>query len=190
MNVFDFDNTIYDGESVLHFFLFYIKKYPYLIKYFPKVIYAFAMYKAGKVTVEDALSYYGPFVENFFSKIVKDINNDSKEFWDKHEKNIKSFYYEIRQPDDVIVTASPELTMKEICNRLGINNCVGSIIDEKTYKITRLCMRANKIPAFFEAFPEAHIDNFYTDSPVNDAPLIEIAEHAFIVKNNKITQIK
>ena len=37
MNVYDFDNTIYRGESVLHFFFFYIKKTPYLIKYIPKV---------------------------------------------------------------------------------------------------------------------------------------------------------
>ena len=51
-------------------------------------------------------------------------------------------------------------------------------------------MRSRKVPAFLEAFPDAHIDNFYTDSPKNDAPLIHMAEHAFAVKGNKITQIK
>lgn len=67
---------------------------------------------------------------------------------------------------------------------------MGSIIDDKTGKITRLCMRSHKVPAFFESFPDAHIDNFYTDSPDNDAPLIEVAEHAFVVRGNKIKQIK
>ena len=80
--------------------------------------------------------------------------------------------------------------MKEICRRLGVKNCVGSILDPETGKITRLCMRSQKVPAFLEALPNAHIDNFYTDSPKNDAPLIKMAEHAFIVKGNKITQVK
>ena len=52
MNVYDFDNTIYDGESVLDLFFFYVKKDPYLIRYIPKVFYALAKYKAGKLTVE------------------------------------------------------------------------------------------------------------------------------------------
>ena len=37
-------------------------------------------------------------------------------------------------------------------------------------------MRSRKVPAFLEAFPDAHIDNFYTDSPKNDAPLIAMAD--------------
>ncbi len=189
MNVYDFDNTIYNGESVLHFFFFYIKKTPYLLKYIPKVFYALFKYKAGKITVEKALEEYAPFVEDYF-KNISDIRADSVEFWDKHMHNIKPFYKEIQREDDVIVTASPESTMQEICKRLGIKHCVGSIIDEESGKIHRLCMRSRKVPAFFEAFPDAHIDNFYTDSPKNDAPLIEIADHAFVVKGNKITQIK
>lgn len=189
MNVYDFDNTIYDGESVLDFFFFYLKKNPTLVKFLPKVLHAFAKYKAGKITVDQAMDAYAPLLEGFFLEI-DDINADSREFWDKHMKNIKSFYFEIKKPDDVIVTASPELTMREICKRIGVNNCVGSVIDEETGKITRLCLRSKKIPAFLEAFPDAHIDNFYTDSPINDAPLIDLAEHAFIVKKNKITQVK
>ncbi|MBR3767875.1 MAG: haloacid dehalogenase-like hydrolase [Clostridia bacterium] len=189
MNVYDFDNTIYRGESVLHFFFFYIKKTPYLLKYIPKVFHALLKYKAGKVTVEQALEEYAPFVEDYF-KNISDLKADSVEFWDKHMHNIKPFYKEIQKEDDVIVTASPINTMQEVCKRLGIKHCVGSIIDEETGKITRLCMRSRKVPAFLEAFPEAHIDNFYTDSPKNDAPLIELADHAFVVKGDKITQIK
>lgn len=189
MNVYDFDNTIYRGESVLHFFFFYIKKTPYLIKYIPKVFYALFKYKSGKITVERALEEYAPFVEDYFRNI-SDIKADSVEFWDKHMKNIKSFYKEIQREDDVIVTASPESTMEEICKRLGIKHCVGSIIDEKSGKIKRLCMRSRKVPAFLEAFPDAEIENFYTDSPKNDAPLIELAKNAYQVKGDKIIKIK
>ena len=40
MNVFDFDNTIYDGESAIDFFLYYLKKDPKLIRYLPSIIVA------------------------------------------------------------------------------------------------------------------------------------------------------
>lgn len=189
MNVYDFDNTIYDGESVLHFFFFYIKKTPYLLKYIPKVFNALLKYKAGKVTVEKALEEYAPFVEDYF-KSIPDIRADAREFWDAHMDRIKPFYRDIQRDDDVIVTASPECTMEEICNRLGIKHCVGSVIDEESGKITRLCMRSRKVPAFFDAFPDAEIENFYTDSPKNDAPLIAVAKNAYHVKGNKIIKIK
>ena len=39
-------------------------------------------------------------------------------------------------------------------------------------------------------FPDAEIENFYTDSPKNDAPLIDAAAHAFVVRGNRIKQIK
>ena len=189
MNVYDFDNTIYRGESVLDLFFFYMKRDPYLIRYLPRVFHALAKYKAGKLTVEQAIAQYASFVEDYFSNIA-DFHADSVAFWDGHMKNIKPFYAALQKEDDVIVTASPEINMREICRRLGIKHCVGSVIDEKTGRITRLCMRSRKVPAFLEAFPDAHIDNFYTDSPKNDAPLIHMAEHAFAVKGNKITQIK
>ena len=189
MNVYDFDDTIYRGESSLHFFFFYVKKTPWLIKYIPKVFYALFRYKLGKMTVEQAIEQYASFVEDYL-KNVDDLQADAVEFWDAHMKNIKPFYKELQQPDDVIVTASPENTMREICRRLGIRHCVGSLIDEETGKITRLCMRSHKIPAFLEAFPDAEIDSFYTDSPKNDAPMIEMAKHAFLVRGDKIKQIK
>ena len=34
------------------------------------------------------------------------------------------------------------------------------------------------------------IENFYTDSPENDGPMMNLAKHAFVVKGNKITQVK
>ena len=189
MNVYDFDNTIYKGESVLDLFFFYMKKTPYLVKYIPRVFYALYKYKRGRVTVEQALAEYAPFVEEYFAGI-EDFEGDVRAFWDLHMKNIKPFYKELQREDDVVVTASPENYMGEICRRLGIKHVVGSLMDPDTGKITRLCMRSKKVPAFLEAFPDAHIENFYTDSPRNDKPLIDLAEHAFLVKGNKIRQIK
>lgn len=189
MNVYDFDDTIYDGESALDFFFYYLKKTPYLVKFLPKVFYALFQYKRGKMTVEQALDKYGADVEAYF-RGIPDFASDVRDFWDRHEKNIKPFYKELQQPDDIIVTASLESAMGEICRRLGIKHCVGSRLDPETCKVERLCMRSHKVPAFLETFPDAHIENFYTDSPKNDAPMAALADHVFVVKGNKITQIR
>ena len=39
MNVYDFDKTIYDGDSTIDFYLFSIKKDFTLIRYFPKQVF-------------------------------------------------------------------------------------------------------------------------------------------------------
>lgn len=188
MNVYDFDNTIYDGESVLDLFFIYIKKYPRLLKLTPRVLRAFAKYKAGKVTVAQALADYAPEVEEFY-RSLPDFPADCREFWDGHMDKIKPFYKEIQQEDDLVISASPEMLIGEICSRLGIKQYIASVVNEDG-RITDLCMRSHKTEMFRERYPDAEIDNFYTDSAKNDAPLIALAKHAFIVKGNEIRQIK
>ena len=68
MNVFDFDNTIYDGESVIDFFLYYCKKDKSLLKYIPAVANALIKYKKGSITVEEAISKYGKTVTDYYVK--------------------------------------------------------------------------------------------------------------------------
>ncbi len=189
MNVYDFDNTIYDGESCFDLFWFYIRKDPGLLRLLPKVLIAFAKYKRGKVTADVFLRENAELVETELRKIP-DIEADMRLFWDKHMKKIKPFYAEIRREDDWIVTAAPDFSMREVCRRLGIANCVSSRVDPDTCRILHFNLRERKIDAFRAACPDAQIDAFYTDSPVNDAPLIEMAAHAFVVRRNRINQIK
>ncbi len=187
MNVYDFDNTIYDGESVVDFFLFYCKRDKSLIKKIPAVFYALFKYKQGKVTIEDALNKYGDIVGDFYRK-NPDIKGDMVTFWDEHMNKIKSFYKEVQTDDDLIISGSPEFSLDIICKRLGIKRYIGSVI-ENDGTISRLCIREEKVKAFFEKYPHTEIENFYTDS-VNDIPLIEISKNAYLVKGNKIKKIK
>ena len=188
MNVYDFDNTIYDGESCFDLFKFYLKKDPSLLKMFPTVVKGFARYKKGEVSLDEMIQTYAPMAEERLCGI--DFENEPKQFWDKHMHKIKPFYAKIQQPDDLIITASPDFHMQEIISRLGIRHMLSSKVNKQTGKIEFICIRQNKIKAFEEQYGDAVIENFYTDSPENDAPLIERAQHAFVVKKNKITQVK
>ena len=189
MNVYDFDNTIYNGESCFDLFLFYIRKDPGLLRLLPKVLIAFAKYKRGKVTADAFLRENAALVEQELRKIPH-IEDDMRVFWDRHMRKIKPAFAEMLHADDWIVTAAPDFSMREVCRRLGVRNCVSSRVDLETCRILHFNLRERKIDAFRAACPDAQIDAFYTDSPANDAPLIEMAEHAYVVRGNRIKQIK
>lgn len=188
MNVYDFDNTIYKGESVVDFFLYFLKRDPRLLSYIPKVIKALVDYKAQKISIDEAMSEYGVIVEDYCRK-TGDLEEHIKNFWDENIGKIKPFYFDIRKDDDVILSAGFDVVLAEMGRRLGIKNIVSSETDLKNSKILSLCFRENKVKAFKEKYPNAVIENFYTDS-LNDQPIIDIAQNAYLVKGNKITKIK
>lgn len=188
MNVFDFDNTIYDGESAIDFFKFYLKRDPSLIKYAPSLMLAIIKYKAGKISIEEALNKYGSKVTDYYVK-NGGIGSDAEIFWDEHQKNIKPLYNELRSDDDLVISCSPEFSLSVICRRLGIKAYIGTALDEQTGVITRLCFRENKVKAFREIYGDTEIENFYTDS-MNDKPLMDISKNVYLVSGTKIKKIK
>ena len=189
MNVYDFDNTIYDGESCFDLFRFYLRRDPKLLRLLPKVIVSFGKYKQGKVTAEAFLEAYAPLVEEKLREI-DDLEADMRVFWDAHMHKIKPMYTSLRREDDWIITAAPDFSMREVCRRLGITHFLASTVELPDCRITHFNLRQNKVQAFLAACPNGVIDRFYTDSPKNDAPLIDLAAEAFVVRGNRITQIK
>lgn len=188
MNVYDFDNTIYDGETVIDFYFFCLKKKPSLIKYIPMMTFMLAKYKLGKISVDELEKKASKYAR----RILLSVDSTKKaitEFWDKNEHKIKEFYKKNKRDDDIIISASCGFILREICNRLGIKNLICSEIDINTGEIKQVCFRTNKPIILKKLYPNISVDNFYTDS-LNDAPMIELSHNAFLVKKNKITKIK
>lgn len=189
MNAYDFDETIYDGESSVQFIMMYLKNDPKILSFLPAVAKVMYKYNRGQITFDDFTTKYGVQLKQYFNDNDVDLMGLVKEFWDKHEKNIKPFYRRLQREDDIIITASPEFMMREICDRLGIHNLVATHMDIKTGDIKRACFREGKIDCLREDFPDAVIDDFYTDS-MNDSFLFPFAKRVFMVKGNKIKRIK
>ncbi len=188
MNVYDFDNTIYRGESSIDLFFYYLKKHPSLIRFMPKALIGILKYKLRMVPVESLLNNYAVFAEDFFRGLIT-VEEDLNDFWDKHMHKIKPFYLSQQQEDDLIISASPEPVLSVLFERININNYIGTTISKETGKIDFVCYRENKIPAFKNRYPDTIIENFYTDS-MNDKPLMELSKNVFFVKGNRIKQIK
>ena len=185
MNVYDFDKTIYDGDSTADFYIYSLKKHKKIILFTPSLICAFIrfyVFKRGTKTMFKEKMYR--FLE------YCDIENDVTEFWDKHQHKIKKFYLEQQKSDDVIISASPEFLLQPICKKLTINNLIASRVDCKSGKYNGInCHGKEKVRRFYENFANETINEFYSDS-YSDTPLAEIADKAFIIKKNKIIEWK
>ena len=188
MNVYDFDNTIYRGESGVDLFLGYLKKDPKLFLKLPMAVKCIIKYKTGKISLDDVMDKYAGIVEEF-AQSIDDIESDVIDFWDRNSNKIKPFYLRQRQDDDIIISACLDVVLEEICRRLNIKNYVGSKTDLESRRLVDFCFRENKAKEFKEKFPDAEIDNFYTDS-LNDQPMIDLARNAYLVKGDKLIKIK
>ena len=182
MNVYDFDKTIYDGDSTAHFYLFCLKRHKKILVLFPslaKAFLSFYVFKKGNKT---------QFKETMYRFLTFcDIEKDLQDFWSSHKHNIQQFYIETQKEDDVIISASPEFLLEPICKELGIKYLMASRVDRKSGKYNGLnCHGKEKVKRFYEKFKNGKIDEFYSDS-YSDTPLAEIADKAFIVKKNKLS---
>ncbi|MCL2105729.1 MAG: haloacid dehalogenase-like hydrolase [Oscillospiraceae bacterium] len=186
LNVYDFDNTLYDGESGVHMFFYYLKKKPSFIRFAPTVAIGMVQYKMHLIKLEDVLRKYAGIVEYFIGEVV-DFNRDSKIFWDKREDRLHGFYKLLQRPDDLVVSASPEQSLEEACGRLGIKRWIGTVVNEETKTLDFINFRENKVKAFLERCPGERIQHFYTDS-MNDKPLMDLAEHVFLVKKGRVVK--
>lgn len=183
MNVYDFDKTIYDGDSTLDFYFYCLKKYPNICCFWMKQLCGAIKYKLGMI---DKTAFKEEFY-SFFRAIV-DVEKDVQKFWDLHESKIKVWYIECQEEDDLIISASPEFLLQEICNRVGIKYLIASQVDMNTGKYKGLnCYGTEKVKRFREMYPEGKIDKFYSDSK-SDQPLADISVHAYLVKGDGIKE--
>lgn len=180
MNVYDFDNTIYNGDSTFDFYLFCLKRHKNTVKCFPLLAKSFFRYyvlKKGSKT---------DFKENMYSFLsLIDTEKEVLSFWKHHKHKIKEWYYVNQKDNDVIISASPEFLLKPICKEIGVKYLIASKVSPEDGKYSGInCHGEEKVRRFKEQFNQK-IDNFYSDS-YSDTPLALISEKAFIVKGDKV----
>ena len=126
MNAYDFDGTVYRGDSSVDFLLFCWKKQPALLRYLPRQGAGFALYAARRIDKTALKERYFSFLEG------TDAEGLAREFWDGREEKIYPWYLAQKRPDDVILSASPEFLLRPICERLGVERLIASWVDPAT----------------------------------------------------------
>lgn len=176
MNVYDFDKTLYPGDSTVDFYLFCLRKKPFLFRFLPMQAMGVLKYKLGlcdKTAMKQA----------FFS-FLKGIDAEAmtESFWLSH-RQLAAWYQP--QAEDVVISASPRFLLKPRCDQLGISHLIASEVDSQTGIFTGAnCRGEEKVRRFRLLYPEQTVHAFYSDS-LSDEPMARLAQKAFFIRHGK-----
>lgn len=181
MNVYDFDQTIYNGDSTVDFYLFCLKRHKKIALLFPSLVSAFVRYYIFKIGNKTE------FKEKMYRFLLHcDIDKDLEDFWKIYDKKLKKWYLNQRKDDDVIISASPSFLLSPIGDKAGFN-VIASNVDKRSGKYDgENCYFEEKVNRFYKEYPNGTIENFYSDH-YSDEPLAKVSQKAFIVKGNEIS---
>ena len=183
MNIYDFDNTIFKGDSSVKFIKYSLIRHPFIV--------TISIIKGFKEGLKYAFkkSNLGLVKSELFS-FVKNISNFD-EYMHKYvlrkQKNIKKFYLEQKKDNDVIISASFDFIIKPFCESLGIKNVIATKYDVKKGHIIGVnCKGEEKVKRFNEQFKNVKVDKAYSDS-LSDIPMFTLAKKAYLVKGEKLS---
>ncbi len=188
MKVFDFDNTLYRGESSIDLSLFMIKKRKKILLYLPNIFWHLLKYKLCLVEKNK--------LESTINRYVRSIIRDEQEifdlvqaFWEKNQSRLYPDMLELLDENSVILSAGPRFLLEGIQSRLRTRHLVCTEIDLKKKEILYFNFGRNKVVRYHELYGDQTINRFYTDS-YNDQAMIDLADEAYLVKNGEPKRIK
>lgn len=185
IDVYDFDGTIYDGDSTADFVLFCLRRHPDMVKSLPAIAGAalsLAMKKSSLTQFKSAL--FGQMVRRM------DLEAEADAFWKDMKTRAKLGPWFFDTPRDlpiVIASASPEFELRHAAKILGVETLIGTQCDTKTGQLIGLnCKGAQKIDRIREVMGDFEVRAMYTDDAKADGPLLAIAGERYIVTRGKV----
>ncbi len=180
MNVYDFDETIFTGDSENRFIDFISKKPGFARWKYVWKFYNF-LFKANLISKTASRQRQYAFLKN-----IKDIDRTLEEYWDEVWQYMKPWYSGVKQDDDVIASGTPAFLLEPAMRRLGLTNLVATDMDKRTGKINGdFAIRQYKLECFRQQFSVDDIDKFYSDDYA-DNYLAQYAKEAFAVRDGGI----
>ena len=187
VDVYDFDGTIYRGDSTVDFLIYLAgKRKSLLLRAVFLIPAAVRLLFTGDLT---------RFKSSLFNQIAGrvDLFAEGERFWQESGAQQKINGWFRKRPVDVpviIASASPEFELRWIAKELGADDLICTRCDEKTGKlIGQNCKSDEKIRRIREKYGDVSIRSMYTDSIRADRPLLELAENRFLV-NAKTGEVR
>lgn len=180
MNVYDFDKTIYDGDSTVDFYFYCLRRYPSVWAKVPRVLWHGLRLRLGRITKTQFKSVFFEFIT-----ALPCLSAAVQAFWNQHLHKIKAFYYRQQRQDDVIISASPAFLLSPAMELLHIQYLIATEVDVRTGRLTgENCYGAEKARRF-RAWGGTEIERFYSDSR-SDAPLAALARQSYLVRGAQL----
>ena len=177
---YDFDNTIFRGNSTRRFSLYCTARFPYLIFFVPVILLAVLLRLLRIISMNrylHMLEWFVALVPNVEKRVVK--------FWDKNMKRIKHWYLSQRSADDIVISASPYFIVAEACRRLGVE-CIATNLNGHAKLTGQHVYGEVKVSAYNSICEGKPLESFYSDS-MSDTPMFKLANRGYFVKGDKVT---
>ena len=187
IDVYDFDGTIYDGDSTVDFVRFALRRHPRVILGLPRVALAAIRLAAGRSSLTRFKSVLFHEMSRRFS-----LEDEARAFWQSEGTRRKLGAWFQTTPRDVpivIASASPEFELRYAAGLLGVEMLIGTRCDPATGLLTGPnCKGEEKLRRIEEAVGPYTIRAMYTDSVKSDGPLLRVAQEGYILRHGSVSR--
>ncbi|MCR5632981.1 MAG: haloacid dehalogenase-like hydrolase [Eubacterium sp.] len=186
MVVFDFDNTIYNGESAVDYAFYMIRHNKRIIRFIPTILLSLAGYKLCLLSKEKLESIINKVFDGVMDGEVS-FKDFVEPFWESHSNKLNSTILKRIKPGDVIISAGPVFLLEGITEIIKTDKIVGSELDFDKRRITWFNFGDNKVKRYRQLYGDSIVDAFYTDS-YYDKDMMMISRDVYIVKSGRIVK--
>lgn len=174
MNVYDFDKTIYPVDSTAQFYMWCLRRYPACRRTLGWTVWAFVCMGTRLKTKTKS--------KEIFYRFLRHVPADAPLlFWQEHIRYIQPWFHEQRQPDDLIISASPEFLLAPAAQMLEFA-LIASPVEPMTGRyLGENCHGPEKVRRYRAVYGDTPVDGFWSDSR-SDAPMASLARQAWLVK--------
>ena len=193
LSVYDFDKTIYNGETLNDFYRFYLIKKPWKIYTVIFQLWYFLLYVLKIINLEKLKENFLRFLNGENTGELKKL---IREFWEKKESKInlwvKDEILKNKKETEILVaiSASPTFLIIDRLRLMGFDVVIGTdFLFESTkfhsHITSKNCKNYEKVKRLDKWAEDNNIQydivNFYSDS-IADKPLFDLAEHKYWIK--------
>ena len=193
LSVYDFDKTIYNGETLNDFYRFYLIKKPWKIYTVIFQLWYFLLYVLKIINLEKLKENFLRFLNGENTGELKKL---IREFWEKKESKInpwvKDEILKNKKETEILVaiSASPTFLIIDRLRLMGFDVVIGTdFLFESTkfhsHITSKNCKNYEKVRRLDNWAEDNNIQydivNFYSDS-IADKPLFDLAEHKYWIK--------
>ena len=193
LSVYDFDKTIYNGETLNDFYRFYLIKKPWKIYTVFFQLWYFLLYVLKIISLEKLKENFLRFLNGENTGELKKL---IREFWEKKESKInlwvKDEILKNKKETEILVaiSASPTFLIIDRLRLMGFDVVIGTdFLFESTkfhsHITSKNCKNYEKVKRLDKWAEDNNIQydivNFYSDS-IADKPLFDLAEHKYWIK--------
>lgn len=188
LDVYDFDGTIYDGDSTVDFYLYCVRRHPRILRRLPSILIAGIKKLFGTADLTAFKSVFFRFVQDIDSAAMANA------FWQEEKTRAKLGAWFGQTPRDlpfVISSASPEFELAPIAGELGAAQLFATRTDEAGAILGKNNKAQEKIARLRAAYgDDVVVRAMYTDDPKADGPLLAMAKEGYLVTKGYVCRVK